>query len=99
MSPVRPNAELELEKQLIRVAQPGIAAVAVLGANLAEFARPVCQDKRLLFVVRRRAEQPVGLIDANAGEPPPSQLVFSGSVITEHLAQTERLLPVVPHQL
>src|SRR5712691_3897479 len=99
MSAMRTDAELELEQQLIGVAQARIAAVAILRANLAEFAGPISQDSRLLRVIRRRTEQPVGLVDAYAGEPAPGQLVFPGNIIAEHLAQTERLLPMVPNQL
>src|SRR5258708_32482386 len=99
MSPMRPDTELELEQQLIGVAQARITAVTILCANLAEFARPRSQDSRLLRVIRRLTEQTVRLIVSDDREPPPGQLVFPGNVIAEHLAQTKLLLPMVPDQL
>src|SRR5260370_38619280 len=99
MSAMRTDAELELEEQLIGVAQARITAVTILWANLAEFARPISQDSRLLRVIRRRTEQTVRLIDPDAREPRPGHLVFPGNVIAEHLPQTKRLLPQVPDQL
>src|SRR5882672_9659163 len=99
MRPVRADTELKLKQQLVGVAQACITPVAVLRANLAELARPVRQDNGLLRVLSLRADQPVRFIDSHPSEPAPSELVFPGSVIAEHLAQTERLLAVVPHQL
>ena len=45
--------------------------MAILCANLAEFAGPISQNYGLLFVVGPWTEQPVGLIDSNAGKPAP----------------------------
>src|SRR6266498_1556432 len=46
MRAVRAHYEQELEEQFIRIAALAVTAEAVLGANLAELARPVGQDSR-----------------------------------------------------
>src|SRR3954471_3224076 len=68
VGPVRADTELKLEEQLIGVAQTLIVAVAELRTNLAELAGPVGDEKGLLLVVSRRAEEAIGLVDPHPCE-------------------------------
>src|SRR5262245_16192923 len=96
MRPVRADTELKLEQQLVRITKALIAAMAILRPNLAELARPVGDENRLLCVRVLRADQPVCPVDSYSAEPAPRELVFGRSVKTESLAQCERLLAMVP---
>src|SRR5262249_45718007 len=89
---VGPDAELKLKEKLIGAADALIVTVPVLGPDLAELARPVRDQRRLLVIRRGRPEDAVGAVDADATEPAPGELVFTRSVEPEGLAQTERLL-------
>src|SRR5436190_10534150 len=93
---VRADAELQLEQQLIRRADPLILSVSILGADLAELARPVGHQNGLLPVLCSRTEDPVGLVDAHSGEPAARELIVARCIEAKSFSQALRLLAMMP---
>src|SRR5690349_22697752 len=73
--------------------------MAILPADLAEFARPERQQRRGAGVFERRVVSALGPVVARAGEEPASQLVLAAHIRAERLGVTNRLLPPAPEQL
>src|SRR5208337_212620 len=71
----------------------------ILSPNLAEFARPVRQDRRSAFVREVGLPRPVRPVIAAAHEPPPVKLVLSRAVHTESALLKRRLLALSPDEL
>src|SRR3984893_7404317 len=95
---VRPDGELELEKQLVGDGPDGVIRATVLTAHLAELARPVGQDHRLAFVEEQRVVCMIRSIVAHTSKPTTPELVIARDVIPEGPLQTVRLLTMAPDQ-
>src|ERR1700730_2290987 len=95
---VRPDGELELEKQLVGDGPDGVIRAAVLTAHLAELARPVGQDHRLSFVDEQGVVCMIRSIVAHTSKPTARELVIARDVIPESPLQTVRLLTMAPDQ-
>src|SRR5208337_2130383 len=71
----------------------------ILSPNLAEFARPVRQDRRTALIRKVGLTRPIRPVVASAHEPPPVKLVFSRPVHTEGTLLERRLLALAPDEL
>src|ERR1700693_2019755 len=76
----------------------GVIRKTILSSNLAELARPVCQDRRTAFICEVGLARPIRPIIASAQEPPAVKLVLSRGVHTEGTLLKRRLLALAPYE-
>src|ERR1700737_3946387 len=95
---VRPDRELELEKQLVGDGPARVIRAPVLTGHRAELARPVGQDHRLAFVEQQRVVCMIRSIVARTSKPAAPELVIARDVIPESPLQTVWLLTMAPNQ-
>src|SRR6266571_3872512 len=103
MGAMRPEYKQELEAQLAAVGPFGVTRKAVLPADLAEFARPVGEQRREARVGQIGLLRAPGAVKPPAHGPAAREAVLSGGKETEcalRLKQAERreLIPLAPHQ-
>ena len=97
---VRADREEHLKEQLVGDRIPiAVAGAPVLAAQLAEFARPVCQDCRESTVSDARVACPLGPVESTAGEPTSLELVLGRGIQSEGRVGQDRLLAATPNQL
>src|SRR5712692_4660329 len=93
MGAVRPEYKQELEAQFAAVGPFGVARKAVLPADLAEFARPVSEQRREARVGQIGLLRAAGAVKPPAHGPAAREAVLSGGKETEcalRLKQAER---------
>src|SRR5262249_30057758 len=83
MRAVRAHYEQELEEQFIRIAALAVTAEAVLGANLAELARPVGQDSRKAGIGQPRISGVATAVKAATHSPAAVQTIVDGGIQAE----------------
>src|SRR5258708_33746344 len=83
MRPMRPERELYLHKQFVRINVLRVACKSVLPANLGKLAGPVGQHQGSALVIESGIEWTVGAVHARAREPAPDELVAAWSVKAE----------------
>src|SRR5215475_2901119 len=83
MRAVRAHHEQELEEQFIRIAALAVTAEAVLGANLAELARPVGQDSRKAGIGQPRISGVATSVKAATHSPATVQTIVDGGIQAE----------------
>src|SRR5215510_3762958 len=83
MRAVRAHYEQELEEQFIRIAALAVTAEAVLGANLAELARPVGQDSRKAGIGQPRISGAATAVKASAHGPTAVHTIVDGGIQAE----------------
>src|SRR5207253_7796713 len=96
MRAVGADRELELEQQLVCRGTVRIIDMAILAAHLAEFARPVGQDRRPATIEQRRIRRTIRTIVASAQPPAPRELVVAGDVVAHAPLASVELLPIAP---
>src|SRR5262249_13411686 len=81
---VRAHYEQELEEKFIRITTAlAVTAEAVLGANLAELARPVGQDSRKAGIGQPRISGVATAVKAAAHSPAPVHTIVDGGIQAE----------------
>src|ERR1700720_2334979 len=76
----------------------GVIRKTILSSNLAELARPVCQDRRTAFICKVGLARPIRPVIASAHKPSPVKLVLSRRVHTEGTLLKRRLLAPAPYE-
>src|SRR4029077_12737683 len=76
-----------------------IASKLILSANLAELARPIGKDRGKTLVNEIGVLSFSRAIVASANEPPPGQLIVSGSIEAKSALFRWKLLALTPDQL
>src|SRR4029079_5774095 len=93
------DREQELEKDLVGLDPLSVGGVAVLGADLAELARPISHQERTRLVDESGVVGPIRTIPARACEPPSGELVVEGEISPEGPRRACFLLPPAPDEL
>src|SRR5260221_5356441 len=96
---VRADGEEELEQELVGGAPFPETGVAVLGADLAELARPIGEDEGAALVGEGGVLRAVREVVARAREPPPPELVFEIAIAAEGIGGLHEVLPPAPGEL
>src|ERR1019366_419730 len=76
-----------------------IIGKTILSPNLAEFARPVRQDRRTALIRKVGLTRPVRPVITSAHEPTPVKLVLSRRIHTKGTLLERRLLALAPDEL
>src|SRR5262245_7244415 len=99
MGAVGADGKEELEEQIVGVVALAEARVPVLGADLAELARPEGQDEGCALVDEERVRRALGVIVAEPAEPASRELVLAEGVHAEGVETADLLLALAPDEL
>src|SRR6185436_6270289 len=92
------DREQELEKDLVGLDPLSVGGMTVLGADLAELARPIRHQERTRLVDESGVVGSIRTIPARTREPTTGELVVEGDVGPEGRRRACFLLPPAPHE-
>src|SRR5919204_4250902 len=97
MRAMRADGELELEQEFVRSRPQRVVGAPVLPADLAELARPVCEEQRAAPIEQRRVGRAVAAVVPRAHEPAPRELIVGRGVRARAALQAVLLIAAAPY--